>query len=270
MKNIPLFKKISILTVSALMISVVAPLTSFANSDEEKEPVLENVLASEEVDGISTDVELDDDVLSQDFDLEEEVKNMPSVDEMTKDEKELFDQIVEEQTELSGINDKKTFEESLTDFFDKKSDTYNDLTAAQDNLVEKIDESSVVDNDEDQLAFMKNAFTDTFGVKEAQAVKIGIPVRFAGAVFNTVIGFAVGGGVGAIQSFIIHKGKQAAQRVFTRTVVSRLKAWGAVKLAVTVGVCVNVALNYLDLGTQIAKQLDKRDRRPNNGWVDIY
>ncbi|MES1034399.1 hypothetical protein [Bacillus pumilus] len=45
---------------------------------------------------------------------------------------------------------------------------------------------------------------------------------------------------------------------------------GAKKLAVSIGVAVAIALNYLDIGTQIAKQLDKRDKRPNNGWVDIY
>ncbi|MDQ0162332.1 hypothetical protein [Aeribacillus alveayuensis] len=58
--------------------------------------------------------------------------------------------------------------------------------------------------------------------------------------------------------------------MFTKTVVSRLKAWGAPKLALAVGVSVAVALNYLDIGTQIAKQLDKRDKRPNNGWIDLY
>lgn len=122
------------------------------------------------------------------------------------------------------------------------------------------------------------AFASSFGVKEVEAakkkkssgIKVGVSVRFAGAVFNAVIGFAVGGGVGVIQSFIIKKGKAEAKRIFTKTVSSRLKAWGAKKLAVSIGVAVAIALNYLDIGTQIAKQLDKRDKHPNNGWVDIY
>lgn len=80
----------------------------------------------------------------------------------------------------------------------------------------------------------------------------------------------MGGGVGAIQSFIINKGKKEAQKIFTRTVTSKLKAWGAKHLAASVGVAVAFALNYLDIGTQITKQLDKRDKQPNNGWVDIY
>ena len=56
---------------------------------------------------------------------------------------------------------------------------------------------------------------------------------------------------------------------FAGAVVSRLKAWGAYKLAWAVGTCVTVALNYLDVGTQIATQFDKRDRIPNNGWISI-
>ncbi|MPQ25711.1 hypothetical protein [Bacillus paralicheniformis] len=104
----------------------------------------------------------------------------------------------------------------------------------------------------------------------SHAFQVKVCVNFAGAVFNAAIGFAVGGGVGAIQSFIIKKGKKQAEKLFTRTVVSCLKAWGATKLAETVGACVIVAMNYLDVGTQIAKQLDKRDKRPNNGWIDLY
>ncbi|UTR16445.1 hypothetical protein MM221_07855 [Salipaludibacillus sp. LMS25] len=76
---------------------------------------------------------------------------------------------------------------------------------------------------------------------------------------------AVGGRVGAIQAFIIKKGKKEAQRLFTKTVTSRLKAWGAKKLAVSVA----VAMDYANIGTTMAKQSDKRDKRPNNGWIDI-
>jgi hypothetical protein len=47
--------------------------------------------------------------------------------------------------------------------------------------------------------------------------------------------------------------------------VSRLKAWGAPKLAGAVGAAVAVALSYSDVGMVIAKQIDKRDKYPNNG-----
>lgn len=105
---------------------------------------------------------------------------------------------------------------------------------------------------------------------EIQGIKVRIGVKFAGTAINVVLGFAVGGGVGAIQGYIIKKGKKEAARIFTKTVTSKLKAWGAKKLATFVGVAVTFAVSYADVGGQIAKQLDKRDKRPNNGWIDIY
>lgn len=124
------FKRVSILTVIIFTISSLSTLTSFAESDIEEQPVLEGVLVGETVEGInSNDVKLSREVLSEEFDLEEEVRNMPSIDEMTKDERKLFDKIVEEQTELSNVTEKEIFRKELTNFFDKESDTYNDLSA---------------------------------------------------------------------------------------------------------------------------------------------
>lgn len=166
-------KKVSILTVILFTISSLSTLTSFAEteSDNEKQPVLEGVLVCETVEGInSKDVRLSKKVLSEDFDLEEEVKNMLSIDEMTKEEKQLFNKIVEEQTELSNVNEKEIFKQELTNFFDKYSDTYNDLTAAQKELVEGINDATLEEND--GFAFDKDVFVSSFGVKEIQAAMI--------------------------------------------------------------------------------------------------
>ncbi|MFS1519569.1 DNRLRE domain-containing protein [Bacillus sp. SCS-151] len=96
-----------------------------------------------------------------------------------------------------------------------------------------------------------------------------IKVRTVAALLNTALGFAVGGGVGAIQAYIIKKGKKAAKRMFYKTVVSRLKAWGAKKLAFAVGAAVAFALNYADVGGAIARYLDKKDKKPRNGYIDF-
>ncbi|WP_230160706.1 hypothetical protein [Peribacillus sp. Bi96] len=45
-------------------------------------------------------------------------------------------------------------------------------------------------------------------------MKVG--VKFTGAVFNGAIGFAIGGGVGDIQTFIIKKGKKEAEKVLQK------------------------------------------------------
>lgn len=187
-------------------------------------------------------------VLSDDFDLEKEVEAMPSVHEMTKEERELFDQIVEEQTTLNNLDgeDASLYKETLTDFFDESSGHANDITYAQNVL---------------------GGNNENIGL---QGIKVRVGVKFAGTAINVVLGFAVGGGVGVIQAYIIKKGKKEAGRIFTKTVTSKLKAWGAKKLATLVGVSVTFALSYVDIGGQIAKQLDKRDKKPNNGWIDIY
>ncbi|PYH27903.1 hypothetical protein NMH04_18260 [Bacillus altitudinis] len=45
----------------------------------------------------------------------------------------------------------------------------------------------------DDFVFAKDVFVSSFEVKEIQAaIKVGVPVKFAGAVLNAVIGFAVG------------------------------------------------------------------------------
>lgn len=43
-------------------------------------------------------------VVAEELDLEEAVEEMPSVDEMTTEERALFDQVVAEQVELHGDN----------------------------------------------------------------------------------------------------------------------------------------------------------------------
>lgn len=277
MKKFTMLKRISFLTAFTLTISSVSSLSSFAEEETSPEQSIdfnsESVLTSEEREEIASEVQLDAYVLSEDFDLVEEVENTPSLQEMTDDQKQVFDQILEEQVALSGIEDKeeaKLFEEALVDFFDEVSDTYDDLLGAQENLEEAVEEVQS-ENSAQQDSFVETAFTDTFGIRSADAaIEVKVGVKFAGAVFNMLIGIAVGGGVGAIQSFIIKKGKDAAAKLFTRTVVSRLQAWGANKLALTVGVCVTTALNYLDIGTKIASLIDKKDKKPNNGWINIY
>jgi hypothetical protein len=90
---------------------------------------------------------------------------------------------------------------------------------------------------------------------------------FAASAFNVAIGIAVGGGVGAIQSFIINKGKQEAKRIFTRTVTSKLIAWGANNLAWIVGTAVSFALDYCNIGNAIATYIDNHDTYHGNGWL---
>lgn len=152
-------KKVSILTVLSLLCSSFGSLSSFASESEIPGSTLEDVLASETVEGISTEVELDAKVLSEDFDLDEEVENMPSVDEMNKEEKELFNSIVQEQVAIAGLEseeEKMFFTKAMVDFFDERSETYNDLNLAQTELEEQVKNSNTsTDNSDDVYKFLQ-------------------------------------------------------------------------------------------------------------------
>src|SRR4051794_16925544 len=119
-------------------------ISSFAaDSAEGQGGVLEDVLATEQVEGISTDVELSEEVLSEDFDLEEAVEAMPSINDMNAEEIQLFEEIVEEQVAFAGLEtdeEKELFAQAMYDFFDESSDTYNDLSTAIEELEAEIEE----------------------------------------------------------------------------------------------------------------------------------
>lgn len=243
--------------------------------------VNDEVLTEKEKIEIVKENPLSEEVLSDDFDLEEAVENNPSLQEMNNDEKELFYNIIDEQVELAEITDpeeREIYRNSLINFYNEESDSFNDLEGLQNELEESIIEKleSEGEASPELLSFLENATVSTFGITSAHALsnpfkgKIRVSVKVAGAAFNVAIGLAVSGGTGAIQAFIIKKGKREAERLFTRTVVSRLKAWGAPKLANLVGISVAVAMEFLDVGANIARQIDKRDSKKNSGYLEIY
>lgn len=285
-------KKVSLSTALLLGVSPILSDFSLANdlTPENKSEILNTefnttisseILTEEAKKRIVIENPLTEEVLSDEFDLERAVANAPSLQKMDNEEKGIFYNIIDEQVELAGItnpDEREIYRNALIKFFDEETSSFNNLKELQIDL-----EKSIIENIENKettsselMAFLENVTVSTIGIKSVHALsnpfkgKIRISVKAAGAVFNTAIGIAVGGGVGAIQAYIIKKGKDEAKRLFTRTIVSRLKAWGAPKLALIVGVCVTTALNYLDIGTNIASQIDKRDSNRNNGYVDIY
>ncbi|WP_229735373.1 DNRLRE domain-containing protein [Halobacillus andaensis] len=96
-----------------------------------------------------------------------------------------------------------------------------------------------------------------------------VTVKWAGAIFNTIIGAIVGGGAGAFASFLKRKGAEEAGKIFTKSIRSKLSAWGLNALGASVGTIVTTVLNALDIGTAIARALDKTDAKKNNGWLDV-
>ena len=94
-------------------------------------------------------------------------------------------------------------------------------------------------------------------------------VGAAGSIFNIAIGLIVGGGAGAIATYLKKKGAKEAGRIFTKTIVTRMTAVGLKTLGSTIGGIVAVVLEFTDIGTNIARRLDRIDKNKNNGWLDI-
>lgn len=241
-------KFIALLISTVMLVAFTIPTTVFADAASNPDNVNINLLSKK--------------VLSDDFDLQEEVNNIPSVHEMSKKQRVIFNELVNEEVSKFGDENPELYRKTLIDFFDTTSGHANDLAYA----------SQVIEND-----LLKSESLRPAGPQDVGAlgmwdwvpnVKIG--VNIAGSIINVALGVAVGGGVGAIQAFIIAKGKKAAQAMFYKTVKDKLTAWGAPKLAVFAGAAVAVAMDYADVGTKIAKYIDGKDKRPNNGWIDIY
>lgn len=272
-------KKVSFLTALVLTISSISSISSFADTEltTTNQPIssVENLLISE--DETPSNAQVSKEALSCDFNLEEAVADI-SIQSMDKEERKNFNEAVNEQISFLEVSEeeKEAYKEALINFFDEESETYNNLSAAQEEVTTSFEELSTESNSTTEVSSVSSTITkNLFGAETASAAnpfkgKIKIGVNFAGSVLNVAIGAAVGGGVGAITGFIKKKGVKEAQRIFTKTVTSRLKAWGANKLAWAVGASVAVAMDYYDIGSKIAKELDKRDSKPKNGWINIY
>lgn len=208
-----ILKKVAVLTALVVGVSPILPNVSSAdyiNLEEDSEiisiefntSVNDEVLTKKEEKEILEENLLSEEVLSDDFDLEEVVENNPSLHEMNNEEKELFYSIINEQVELAQITDleeKEIYRNSLINFFNEESESFNNLEGLQNELEESIIEKleSEGEASPELLSFLENVTVSTFGVTLAHALsnpfkgKIRISVKAAGAVFNTAIGIAI-------------------------------------------------------------------------------
>lgn len=91
----------------------------------------------------------------------------------------------------------------------------------------------------------------------------------AAAINVAVDGALVLVGVGSVAALVKRIGLKEVRRIFTRTLTTRLTAWGLRVIATSLPVAVDFIFNLLDPGTKIAKYLDSQDSFPNNGFIDI-
>lgn len=160
---------------------------------------------------------------------------------------------------------------------------YNTMSDTEKELFYKLIEDEVkkaksyakLHGDEfDELVFRNqliSLFDNSFLDRKDLRIEVAISNKVVAAGFNVAISIVVGDvGTGAVSAYIRQVGKDAARRMFNKTIISRLIAWGAPGTAGVVSILVEYVLEYTDFGSKIASYLDSIDKRPNNGYFDIY
>ena len=124
-------KKLTTSIIGALSLSLflsvgVPALSNVVEADESVNSVNSILLSDEESEKIASelvensDLEINEEALENDFDLEDAVAEIPSINEMTTEEKELFDSIVNEQLQIMGVDDTEiedVYKDNLEGFF---------------------------------------------------------------------------------------------------------------------------------------------------------
>lgn len=124
--------------------------------------------------------------------------------------------------------------------------------------------SSFVDVDRDEMEYVDGG--------------LGVPNWVFGIAVNMALGAVSGGtaaaGVKFFGQYAKKYGKEAARTLFSKKLKQSLMRKG-IASGIASGVCgaaglgFEFLLNAMDPGPALAKWLDARDPRPNNGWVDI-
>lgn len=87
---------------------------------------------------------------------------------------------------------------------------------------------------------------------------------------NVIISVVIGGvGVGSLSAYVRKVGLKEARRIFTKTIATKLKAWGLGVLAASSVKVFDFMVNYLNPGYYAANFLDSIDSYPNNGYLDV-
>lgn len=227
--------------------------------------------------GINTDEDAEKfntEILDEDFDFEAAVNDL-DIAKMDKEERDEFQQVIEEVAATSGSEEVELLEEALIDIFDSDSETFNDLEATQENL----EEAYVEKLESEEIAFLSKTKKLIFGSNKVYAAKkkkgkIRVGVNLAGSVINVAIIGVVGGGVSALKSYIKKKGKKVVAKNLSRVATAqakkiKIKSVRGVAIATVISSAIYVALDYLDVGVALARVIDSKDWYRNNGWIDI-
>ena len=97
-------------------------------------------------------------------------------------------------------------------------------------------------------------------------IKNDVVAAAIGVIIDTAL---VASGVGSVTALVKKIGVKEAKKIFTKSIKSKLTAWGAGVLATSIPVAVDFILDLVDPSTKIAEWFDSMDDFPNNGYLDL-
>lgn len=186
--------------------------------------------------------------------------------QMTKEEKQKFDEALEESYQQN-----------------KQVAKENNWTKKEykENMEKLLNGSMEVEEAEDGKLQMYSTETVILegGKKAKKKKKHGwLSVGALGSMLNFILSLAIGSaGFGSLKAMVTRWGKDKAREwVKThvrRAVIDKVKFLVGVKAAKAAGTIVLRIINTcldIDPGLWIAKEIDKRDKMPSNGYIEIF
>lgn len=122
----------------------------------------------------------------------------------------------------------------------------------------------------DEKCDTKGSYRLVRSAKKKPKVNITVSNSVAAAAFNTAIDMLlISTGVGSVTLYIRKVGLKEAKRIFTKTVTSKLKAWGCAALATSIPAAVSFAFNLANPGQGIANYVAKHDSNPKSEDIEL-
>lgn len=183
------------------------------------------------------------------------------IQRMDNTQQEAFRKIVEDSTKSLSLPTQSDFDDyvsAVLSVFNSESNNYQDVSAANDQLITELDENH-------------SSIFDPLSGEKILAAKHGtISASFLGSVLDAAIGAVVGGGAGAALSLVRKKGVKYVKKILYFRLKATLVNIGLGRANATILAGLEIALNYYSPGNQLAKWVDSKDKKRNNGWIELW
>lgn len=273
------YVKFVIIIISTSVILTGFPLNLFFQK-EDTSSILESFASASENDTFIPSIQSDEELLrlanskiesmtvdEKEF-QEEAVKAFSSysddeidIQEMNAEQEQVLTQLIEDNAKTINFPteaDKDSYIDVMLSFYDSTSGNFQNIEEASQALVEEIDKNH-------------SSPADKITGETVLAASHGwISVSLLASVVNTTINLVlIGAGVGSVWVFIKKKGVNYVRNYFKSRVKARIVAFAGAVIGVYATYIWDFMMTVLDPGMRLAKYIDSKDKKRNNGWIEL-